>query len=109
MIIKEANLGLITYLMRYGRITESEYQNCFRKSMSRNRKNIDKILKIPGIYKNYNCDTIFTLYYIISHRIPEFYDFQGKKILLKEVKNKSPISSELNCSSIEEIQKSFNL
>ena len=107
MVFKEKKLTILIYLLRYGRITNQECRNILRSSSSSIAKDWKKLREIPGIFQNGDGSTLFSFYYIISHRIPEFYDHENKKILLKDVKSKSPIETEINYSSNETLREAF--
>lgn len=70
------------------------------------RKDWDKLCTIPGIYRNKDSSVLMSFYYIISHRIPEFYA-GDKKMFLKDVINKSPVNKRINSTSIETLTQAF--
>lgn len=107
MVIKEKKLAILIYLLRYGRMTSDECYSCLGLHSSRQRKEWDKLCEIPGVYRDKNRSILFSMFYIISHRIPEFYDHEGKLILLRDVKTKSPVSRMINYNSNETLREAF--
>lgn len=87
-------------------MTSDECYECLSITGRSMKKDWDKLCAIPGIYRNRDSSIIFSFYYILSHRIPEFYD-GDKKILLKDVINKSPIYKRINSSSVETLTQAF--
>jgi len=107
MVFKEKKLAILIYLLRYGRLTSDECYECLSITGRSMRKDWDKLCAIPGIYRNRDSSTLMSFYYIISHRVPEFYDHEGKIIRLKDVINKSPINKRINASSLETLTQAF--
>lgn len=107
MVFKEKKLAILIYLLRYGRMTSEECSICIGLSGRSACREWNKLCSIPGIYKNRDSSILMSFYYIISHRIPEFYDCNDNKILLKNIINKSPLSVRINPSSIETLTQAF--
>ena len=107
MVIKEKKLAILIYLLRYGRMTREECASCLMLHGSNINRNWIKLLEIPGVYTNKDSSILYSFYYILSHRISSFQDHTGKVLLLKDVKNKSPFLSTINCSSNTSLRESF--
>lgn len=109
MVIKEKKLAILIYLLRYGRMTRDECSTCLNLHSQRALfKEWLKLLEIPGIFSDKDKYIIYSFYYIISHQIPVFYDHIGTKILLKNVKTKSPTESLINYSNNVSLREYFS-
>jgi hypothetical protein len=106
MVIKERKLAILIYLLRYGRITMNEAKDFLITNQRTIEKDWIKLYHIPGIYTNEERNVLFSFFYIISHRIPEFYR-GNTRFLLKDVKMKSPPRHNINYTNIEEMREYF--
>lgn len=108
MIYKEKKLATIIYILRYGRMTKEEAFSLFGQVSTRRCKDWASLCEIPGIYRDHNYQTLYSFFYIISHRIPVFYGHEGRKYYLKDIKTKSPPEASINCSSNQTLREYFS-
>ena len=107
MVLKEKKLAILIFLLRYGRMTSEEAGDILHNSRHSIQKDFIKLLEIPGVYSSSDRTILYSFYYIISHRIPVFYNNDGQKILLKDVKTKCPPKLEINSSSLLTLREYF--
>lgn len=108
MVYKEKKLAILIYLLRYGRMTEAEVRQTLSNNFRSTRKDFEKLCSIPGIFTDQNRTIIYSFYYILSHRIPVFYDHEGKAHNLRDVKTKSPPLEYINSSSNDTLRAHFS-
>jgi hypothetical protein len=104
MVIKEKKLLLLSYLCRYGRISKDDADMICQRISD---KDFRKLLEVPGIYLSVDGRTLYTLYFLMSHRINSFMDAKSNLLTLKTVGSISPIVKKIDYTSSDTIAKGY--
>ncbi len=89
-------------------MTEAEVRETLSSNSRTTRKDFEKLCSIPGVYTDQNRNIIYSFYYILSHRIPVFYNHEGKALNLRDIKTKSPPTEPINSSSNDTLRAYFS-